>query len=90
MYHALTTRKTSTAMKIVVLGQEEKVLGMHVIGIGADEMTQGFGIALKMGATKADVDSVVAIHPTSSEEMVTMKTKHPAQNFSIEPERSCN
>ena len=78
MYHALTDRKTATGMKILVTGKEEKVIGIHVIGIGADEMIQGFGVAVKMGATKKDIDNVVAIHPTSAEELVTMKTKKPA------------
>ncbi len=50
-----------------------QVIGLHVIGIGSDEMMQGFGVAIKMGATKADFDSCVAIHPTSSEELVTMR-----------------
>eukprot|EP00054_Salpingoeca_dolichothecata_P016939 m.100457 g.100457 ORF g.100457 m.100457 type:complete len:466 (+) comp22228_c0_seq1:5-1402(+) len=73
MYHALTERKTATAMKLVCLLPEEKVIGLHMIGIGCDEMLQGFGVAMKMGATKADFDSCVAIHPTSSEELVTMR-----------------
>ena len=54
------------------VGPEEKVVGLHVIGHGADEMVQGFGVAIKMGATKADFDSVVALHPTSAEELVTI------------------
>lgn len=73
MYHAVTKRKTKTAMKLVVLGVEEKVLGIHILGIGADEMIQGFAVAVKMGATKADLDATVAIHPTSSEELVTLR-----------------
>lgn len=64
--------KPKTAMKIVCAGEEELVVGLHIIGMGADEMLQGFGIAMKMGATKADFDSCVAIHPTASEEFVTM------------------
>ena len=64
--------KPKTAMKLICAGEEELVVGLHVIGIGADEMLQGFGIALKMGATKADLDSTVAIHPTAAEEFVTM------------------
>jgi glutathione reductase (NADPH) len=64
--------KPKTAMKLVCAGQNELVVGLHVIGIGADEMLQGFGIALKMGATKADFDATVAIHPTAAEEFVTM------------------
>lgn len=64
--------KPKTAMKLVCVGKNELVVGLHVIGMGADEMLQGFGIALKMGATKADFDSVVAIHPTAAEELVTL------------------
>lgn len=64
--------KPKTAMKVITTGPTEKVVGMHVIGIGADEMLQGFGVAMKMGATKADLDSCIAIHPTASEEFVTL------------------
>lgn len=64
--------KPKTAMKLVCAGSNELVVGLHVIGMGADEMLQGFGIAMKMGATKADFDSCVAIHPTAAEEFVTM------------------
>ena len=64
--------KPKTAMKLICAGKEELVVGLHVIGMGADEMLQGFGIALKMGATKADFDACVAIHPTAAEEFVTM------------------
>jgi len=64
--------KPKTAMKLICAGKEELVVGLHVIGMGADEMLQGFGIALKMGATKADFDATVAIHPTAAEEFVTM------------------
>ena len=72
MYHALTTRKSRTDMKLVCLGPEEKIVGCHLIGTGADEMLQGFAVAVRMGATKRDFDDTVAIHPTSSEELVTM------------------
>ena len=64
--------KSKTTMKLITAGQEEKVVGVHVIGMGADEMMQGIGIAVKMGATKADFDSCVAIHPTAAEELATM------------------
>jgi glutathione reductase (NADPH) len=64
--------KPQTFMKLICAGEEEKVVGIHVIGMGADEMMQGFGVAVKMGATKADFDSCIAIHPTASEELVTM------------------
>ena len=73
MYHALSPHKQKTAMKLVCVGADEKVVGCHIIGMGADEMLQGFGVAIKMGATKKDFDNCVAIHPTSSEELVTMR-----------------
>ena len=73
MYHALTTRKSHTDMKLVCVGPEQRVVGCHVIGIGADEMMQGFAVAIRLGATKRDFDDTVAIHPTSSEELVTMR-----------------
>ena len=64
--------KPKTAMKLICVGETELVVGLHVIGMGADEMLQGFGIAMKMGATKADFDSCIAIHPTAAEEFVTL------------------
>ncbi|XP_072520210.1 glutathione reductase, mitochondrial isoform X2 [Salminus brasiliensis] len=73
MYHAITTRKTLCIMKLVCVGKEEKVVGLHMQGLGCDEMLQGFAVAIKMGATKADFDKTIAIHPTSSEELVTMR-----------------
>ncbi len=73
MYHAMVEHKQTTAMKLVCVGADEKVVGCHIIGKGADEMLQGFGVAIRMGATKKDFDNVVAIHPTSSEELVTMR-----------------
>ena len=73
MYYAVMERKPRTAMKLVCTGPEERVIGCHVIGDGADEMLQGFAVAIRMGATKQDFDSTVAIHPTSAEELVTMR-----------------
>uniref|UniRef100_A0A8D0ARZ2 Glutathione reductase, mitochondrial n=1 Tax=Sander lucioperca TaxID=283035 RepID=A0A8D0ARZ2_SANLU len=73
MYHAITSRKSQCIMKLVCEGKEEKVVGLHMQGLGCDEMLQGFAVAIKMGATKADFDKTVAIHPTSSEEFVTMR-----------------
>lgn len=73
MYHALTARKPRTQMKLVAVGEAQKIVGIHVIGEGADEMLQGFAVALRMGATKRDFDDTVAIHPTSAEELVTMR-----------------
>eukprot|EP00002_Diphylleia_rotans_P032732 TRINITY_DN689_c0_g1_i1.p1 TRINITY_DN689_c0_g1~~TRINITY_DN689_c0_g1_i1.p1 ORF type:complete len:459 (-),score=134.80 TRINITY_DN689_c0_g1_i1:102-1478(-) len=72
MYHSMTERKTKTFYKLVCVGPEEKVVGIHIIGIGSDEIIQGFAVAVKMGATKANLDDTVAIHPTASEELVTM------------------
>jgi glutathione reductase (NADPH) len=73
MYHAMTTRKTHTDMKLVCVGPEQRIVGCHILGTGADEMLQGFAVAIRMGATKADFDDTVAIHPTSAEELVTMR-----------------
>ncbi|PST85513.1 glutathione-disulfide reductase [Photobacterium sp. NCIMB 13483] len=73
MYTAVTTHRQPCKMKLVCAGDDEKVVGLHGIGYTVDEMIQGFGVAIKMGATKADFDSVVAIHPTGSEEFVTMR-----------------
>jgi len=73
MYSAFTAHKTKTAMKLVVSGDEERVVGCHLFGLGADEMLQGFAVAMRMGATKRDFDDTVAIHPSSAEELVTMR-----------------
>ena len=73
MYHAFSDHPRATAMKLVTVGDEERVVGCHVIGEGADEMMQGFAVAVRMGARKRDLDDTVAIHPTSAEELVTMR-----------------
>lgn len=75
MYYAMMdpSEKQPSNYKIICAGDEEKVVGLHIMGQGSAEMLQGFGVAVKMGATKKDFDSCVAIHPTSAEELVTMK-----------------
>lgn len=73
MYNSMTRHEVPTAMKLVCIGAQEKVVGCHIIGPGADEMLQGFAVAMRMGATKKDFDDTVAIHPTSAEELVTMR-----------------
>ena len=73
MFSAVTQHRQKCTMKLVCLGEDEKVIGLHGIGFGVDEMIQGFAVAIKMGATKADFDNTVAIHPTGSEEFVTMR-----------------
>lgn len=73
MYTAVTEHRQPCRMKLVCVGKEEKIVGLHGIGFGVDEMIQGFAVAIKMGATKADFDNTVAIHPTGSEEFVTMR-----------------
>ncbi|GLX82183.1 glutathione-disulfide reductase [Thalassotalea eurytherma] len=74
LYQAMTEDyRDPTRMKLVCVGKEEKIVGIHSIGFGSDELLQGFAVALKMGATKADFDNTVAIHPTSAEEFVTMR-----------------
>lgn len=73
MCTAITENPEPVFMKLVVTGAQEKVVGLHGIGYGVDEMIQGFAVAIKMGATKTDFDNTVAIHPTLSEEFVTMR-----------------
>ncbi|WP_314791304.1 glutathione-disulfide reductase [Aggregatibacter aphrophilus] len=73
MYTAVTQHRQACRMKLVCVGKEEKIVGLHGIGFGVDEMIQGFAVAIKMGATKTDFDNTVAIHPTGSEEFVTMR-----------------
>ena len=73
MQHALAPHPVRTAMKLITLGAEEKVIGLHICGPDADEMLQGFAVAIRMGACKRDLDDTIALHPTSAEELVTMK-----------------
>jgi glutathione reductase (NADPH) len=73
MYHAFTQHQSKMAMKLITVGAKEKVVGCHVIGMGADEMLQGFAVAMRMGATKQDFDDTIAIHPSAAEELVTMR-----------------
>ncbi len=73
MYNSFTKRESKVAMKLVCVGAQEKIVGCHIIGMGADEMLQGFAVAIRMGATKQDFDDTIAIHPTASEELVTMR-----------------
>ena len=73
-FHPQEEKKINpTEYKLICEGPEEKIVGMHILGLGSSEMMQGFGVAVKMGARKRDFDSCVAIHPTSAEELVTMK-----------------
>lgn len=74
MYFAFNPKVTQCFMKLIVYGPDEQIVGCHGIGMGMDEMMQGFAVAVRMGATKKDFDDTVAIHPTVAEEMVTMKT----------------
>jgi hypothetical protein len=75
--HTLTGRDEKMLMKLVVDGDTDRVLGCHVMGPDAGEMAQLVGIAVKMGATKADFDATMAVHPTAAEELVTMRQKAP-------------
>ena len=77
LYHAVTGARPRTEMKLVTVGGEQRIVGLHVVGAGADEMLQGFAVAIRMGATKKDFDDTVAIHPTSAEEVVTMRQHAP-------------
>jgi glutathione reductase (NADPH) len=75
MKHTLSGRDEKMLMKLVVDGKTDKVLGCHIVGPDAAEMAQLLGIAVKMGATKADFDATMAVHPTAAEELVTMRQK---------------
>lgn len=95
MRYALTSHGSHTAMKLVCAGDDEKVVGIHIIGDNADEMLQGFAVAVKMGATKADFDNTIAIHPSSAEELVTMTVSesseacHDVEDEGIEWKQAC-
>ena len=73
MYYAVTTHRSPTVVKLVTIGDQEKIVGCHIIGMAADEMIQGFAVAITMGALKKDFDNTVAIHPTAAEELVTLR-----------------
>jgi len=73
MFYALGDDKQRSVMKLITAGDDELVVGCHLFGDGADEMLQGFAVAIRMGATKKDFDDTVAIHPTNAEEVVTMR-----------------
>ncbi|UNM95329.1 glutathione-disulfide reductase [Ignatzschineria rhizosphaerae] len=73
MYSNFSTKPVKTAMKMVCVGDDEKIVGIHLIGPTVDEMLQGFAVAVKMGARKKDFDDTVALHPTAAEELVTMR-----------------
>ncbi|RKO88523.1 hypothetical protein BDK51DRAFT_23619 [Blyttiomyces helicus] len=75
MYYSMVEehQKQHTIYKLVCEGKKEKIVGLHIVGRASDEILQGFAVAVKMGATKADFDNCVAIHPTAAEELVTMR-----------------
>ncbi len=73
MFYAVTSRKSPTVVKLVTAGAHERIVGCHIVGDSADEIIQGFAVAVKMGASKADLDRTVAIHPTVAEELVTLR-----------------
>lgn len=72
MIYAMTEHKVKTLVKVICVGADEKVIGVHLLGHDVDEILQGFAVAVKMGATMADLRNTVAIHPTSGEELVTL------------------
>ncbi len=84
MRHALSEHGASTAMKLVCTGPDQQVVGIHLVGDNADEMLQGFAVAVRMGATKTDLDRTIALHPTSAEELVTMKVAEPDARHGID------
>ncbi len=84
MRFALAAEPSTTAVKLVCASADERVVGIHIVGDGADEILQGFSVAVKMGATKADFDATMAIHPTSAEELVTLRTSRPGRAIESE------
>jgi len=79
--HTLSGRDLRSRFKLIVDAKTQKVLGCHIFGFDAAEVIQIVTITLKMGATKQDFDSAIALHPTAAEELVTMRTK----SYSKEP-----
>ena len=75
MRHTISGRARKTLMKLVVDQASQKVLGAHMIGEDAAEIMQGLAVAIVCGATKADFDRTIGIHPTAAEEFVTMRTR---------------
>ncbi len=73
LYYAVTPHKPETAVKLITVGEEERVVGCHIIGEACDEIIQGFAVAIHMGARKQDLDRTIAIHPTAGEELVTLR-----------------
>ncbi len=73
MFYALSKDKKSSSMKLITAGKDERIVGLHIFGHGADEMLQGFAVAIQMGATKKDFEDTLAIHPSNAEEIVTMR-----------------
>jgi glutathione reductase (NADPH) len=75
MKATLSGRNTRTFMKLLVDASSDRVVGCHIVGPDAGELIQIVGVAVKMGATKADFDATMAVHPTAAEELVTMREK---------------
>jgi len=84
MRHAFADRDEQTLMKLVVDRKTDRVLGAHIMGHEAGEMIQMLGIAVKMGATKAQLDATVAVHPTAAEELVTMREKFEEEEVAVD------
>ncbi len=78
--HTLTGRDERSLMKLIVNRANDRVVGLHMVGPEAGEIVQGFAVALKAGATKADFDATVGVHPTAAEEFVTMRVPVPDEN----------
>ncbi len=80
MKHTLSGQPYRMMMKLIVCAKTDRVLGVHVVGSDAGEIVQGFAVALRAGATKAQLDATIGIHPTAAEELVTMRTPVPAMH----------
>ena len=77
MKNTISGRDEKTFMKLIVDGASDRVVGVHMMGPDSAEIMQGIAVAIKAGATKADFDNTIGIHPTAAEEFVTMRTARP-------------
>ena len=73
MKHTLSGRQEKTLMKMIVERASDRVVGIHIVGMDAPEIVQGFAVAVKSGLTKEQFDCTIGIHPTAAEELVTMR-----------------
>jgi glutathione reductase (NADPH) len=77
MKYTLTNRDERAMLKLIVRRSDDRVIGIHMVGLDTPEIVQGFAVAMTAGATKADFDTTIGLHPTSAEELVTLREPTP-------------